>query len=77
MKPGLTIDDLIALWGPSIRRAKAAGTEGRPHDGTRPMPPTIKKPGPLPEPIQLEGEGPSASDVVLGDREGSREMGKP
>lgn len=72
MKPGLTIDDLIAAYGPSIRRAKAAGTEGHPHDGTRPIPAAIKKPGPLPEPIKLEGEGPSASDIVLGDRDEGR-----
>ena len=64
-----TIDDLIAAYGPSIRRAKAAGTDRHPHDGSRPMPPTFKHPGPLPEPIKLEGEGPSASDIVLGDRD--------
>jgi hypothetical protein len=77
MKSGLTIDDLIEPYWASIRRARAAGTEGHPHEGTRPMPAAIKQPVPLPEPITLEGDGPSASDIVLGDREDSQEMGRP
>jgi prevent-host-death family protein len=28
----------------------------------------LKRPGPLPKPIRLEGEGPAASDLVLTDR---------
>jgi hypothetical protein len=28
-----------------------------------------KRPGPLPEPVSQEGNGPSASDIVLGDQE--------
>ena len=28
----------------------------------------LKRPGPLPTPIQLQGEGPTASDVVVQDR---------
>ena len=30
----------------------------------------LKRPGPLPKPILLQGVGPSASDLVLMDREG-------
>ena len=30
----------------------------------------VKRPGPLPKPIRLEGEGTSASEVVLTDRVG-------
>lgn len=30
----------------------------------------LKRPGPLPKPIKLNGEGPSATDLVLMDREG-------
>lgn len=30
----------------------------------------LKRPGPLPPPIRLLGEGPTASDLVLADREG-------
>jgi hypothetical protein len=32
----------------------------------------FRRPDPLPEPIQLEGDGPSASDLVLGDRDGGK-----
>jgi prevent-host-death family protein len=28
----------------------------------------VKRPGPLPKPIRLEGKGPTASEVVLTDR---------
>ena len=30
----------------------------------------IKRPGPLPKPIKLKGRGPTASELVLEDREG-------
>lgn len=30
----------------------------------------LKRPGPLPNPIKLKGKGPSASDLILMDREG-------
>ena len=29
----------------------------------------LKRPGPLPKPVKLKGKGPSASDLVLMDRE--------
>lgn len=30
----------------------------------------LKRPGPLPKPIKLKGRGPTASELVLTDREG-------
>jgi antitoxin (DNA-binding transcriptional repressor) of toxin-antitoxin stability system len=30
----------------------------------------LKRPGPLPKPIKLKGKGPTASELVLTDREG-------
>ena len=92
MKKGLTIDDLIAAYGPSIR-ANPSNKRREPVErellrqlgdpnveredetltkvaGERPTPENpLKKPGPLPEPTRLDGEGPSASDIVLGDLE--------
>jgi hypothetical protein len=52
---------LLQLGDPIVAREDPALTKIA---GERP-----KSPGPLPEPIRLEGEGPSASDVVLDDRE--------
>jgi hypothetical protein len=92
MKPGLTIDELIRIYGPSIRsnpsnkRRDPVEREllqrlGDPNvaredpamtklAGERPTAENaLKRPGPLPDPVKLQGEGPSASDIVLGDRE--------
>ena len=41
-----------------------------PHGTGKGMAGLLKRPGPLPEPIRLEGEGPSASELILLDREG-------
>ena len=92
MKPGMTIDELIRIYGPSIRanpankrrdpverellRLMGDPNVGREDErltkvaGERPtLENALKLPGPLPEPVKLQGERPSVSEVVLKDRD--------
>lgn len=41
-----------------------------PHGAGKALASALKRPGPLPRPITPRGEGPTASDLVLSDREG-------
>ena len=53
-------DVILARNGRSLARITSLGAPYLP----------LKHPGPLPKPITLKGEGPSASESLLMDREG-------
>jgi hypothetical protein len=66
IKAGLSIDELITLYKPTI---EALGPGRKPGDGSRPTPATnMKSPGPLPTLIKLKEEGSTASDQIIEDR---------
>lgn len=75
MKPGLTIDELIALYKSSI---EALGPDKKPHGGSRPASfNSMRSPSPHPISIKPQGEGFSASDQIMVDRDVPILTGQP